>query len=255
MVEAPLIHPFMATTTPLRAKAKGHAPKESVLSLATGFYFEHERKRYLITNRHVVIDELREAYPDHLIAQVHTSSTKPDPVRPITIPLYGSDRKPAWMEHPQNQKIERPEDRFDLVALAIDGLVLDTDYVVCWNKDRIKPTNVLLDVGDQVLVVGYPMFFYDEKRNLPIVKTGTVATPYKTIFQDKPVFLIDANLQEGASGSPVVTPQSNIQERGKEVVFGKYPPYLVGVNSAKYEALGLNVVWYASLILDIVTAR
>jgi Ni,Fe-hydrogenase maturation factor len=113
----------------------------------------------------------------------------------------------------------------------------------------------LLDVGDQVLVVGYPMFFYDEQHNLPIVKTGTVATPYKTIFQDKPVFLIDANLQKGASGSPLVTPQSNIQERGKQVVFGKYPAYLVRVNSAKYETLGLNVVWYASLILDIVTAR
>lgn len=42
MVEAPRIHPFMATTTPLRAKAKGQAQKESVLSLATGFYFEHE---------------------------------------------------------------------------------------------------------------------------------------------------------------------------------------------------------------------
>ena len=256
MVEAPRIHPFMATTTPVTARSTGQAPRESILSLATGFYFEHEKKRYLITNRHVVVKEDEEKYPDHLVAQVHLSATSPDPVRSITIPLYDSDKKPVWLEHPENRRINKTEDRFDLVALKVDDQIRESDYVECWKMDRIKPANVRLDVGDQVLIVGYPLFFFDRKHNLPIVRTGTIATPYKAVFQNKPVFLVDANLQGGTSGSPVVVPQSNIRERGEAgFALGEYPPYLVGINSAKYEALGLNVVWYASLLRDIVTTK
>jgi len=102
--------------------------------------------------------------------------------------------------------------------------------------------------------------FYDSKHYLPIVRSGTLATTYDTVFRGQPVFLIDANLHPRTSGSPVVLPRSTIQTAvSGEVRMGHFPPYLLGVNSGEYHvegiSLGLNTVWYARLILDIVRRK
>ena len=54
---------------------------------------------YLITNRHVVINEKKEFFPDHLVIRVHTSETNLLPNRDISIPLY-DNQIPLWREHP-----------------------------------------------------------------------------------------------------------------------------------------------------------
>ena len=60
-----------------------------------------------------------------------------------------------------------------------------------------------MDVAREVIFVGYPNGLFDRKNYTPIVRSGTIATPVQLDFSGRPVFLIDASVFPGSSGSPV----------------------------------------------------
>jgi len=60
-----------------------------------------------------------------------------------------------------------------------------------------------LDVAARVIFVGYPDNRYDTQHNLPIVRSGIVASHPKVDFNGLPQFIIDAQVFPGSSGSPV----------------------------------------------------
>lgn len=59
------------------------------------------------------------------------------------------------------------------------------------------------DVTREIIFVGYPNGLFDEKNYTPIVRTGTIATPIQFDFSGEPIFIIDASVFPGSSGSPV----------------------------------------------------
>jgi hypothetical protein len=61
-----------------------------------------------------------------------------------------------------------------------------------------------LSAVNSVLFLGYPIGLRDEKNLLPIARRGFTASPYVVDFNGLPLFLIDANVYPGSSGSPVV---------------------------------------------------
>lgn len=56
---------------------------------------------------------------------------------------------------------------------------------------------------EDVTFIGYPNGLYDEKNKLSIIRKGITATPVWNDFQGEEVFLIDAGVFPGSSGSPV----------------------------------------------------
>ena len=68
-------------------------------TFATGFFYENEEHIYLITNRHVVIDEKKDHYPKAVKIIIHSSPTRPRVVREVHIPLYDDDMNPMWLEY------------------------------------------------------------------------------------------------------------------------------------------------------------
>jgi hypothetical protein len=40
------------------------------------------------------------------------------------------------------------------------------------------PKNIRLDVGEDIFVMGYPLGIYDEVHNLPVIRGGTISSPY-----------------------------------------------------------------------------
>ena len=247
-----ILDPFMVSVTVIRILSTGSAPDPCNVGSATGFFYETGENKYLITNRHVVIDERRRFYPDSLLMRVHTSQTSTTPNRDVTISLYGRDRNPVWLEHPTHGNT------IDVVAINIDSYLQSQDFITYWSAKSSVHPDVAIGLGESVLVVGYPMEFYDRTHNLPITKTGTLASPYGAHFEGRPIFLIDANLQPGTSGSPVILPPgSSRRQRSGGLAVGNFPPHLLGINSGSYSArgveLGLNTVWYLELIEDIVS--
>lgn len=60
-----------------------------------------------------------------------------------------------------------------------------------------------LDALEEIAFAGFPNGIYDRANNLPIVRRGTTATPAYLDYEGNPVFLIDASVFPGSSGSPV----------------------------------------------------
>lgn len=60
-----------------------------------------------------------------------------------------------------------------------------------------------LDALEEVIFVGYPTGHFDRTNSLPIVRRGFAASWMQVPFEGQPMFLIDAAVWPGSSGSPV----------------------------------------------------
>ncbi|MFR3321383.1 MAG: hypothetical protein ACLTSZ_09905 [Lachnospiraceae bacterium] len=56
---------------------------------------------------------------------------------------------------------------------------------------------------EDITFIGYPSGLYDSVNKLPIIRQGITATPIWNQFNGENVFLIDAGVFPGSSGSPV----------------------------------------------------
>lgn len=222
--------------------------------VASGFFFNYKAKqKYLVTNRHVVIDEEDNFYPNQLRIILHTNRENLKSNYAIDINLYSHKNEPHWKEHPKYS-----EYLCDIVLVPLTKQTLSKVNFIKFMKSSIiffNETHVVLkkpvnSFGD-VVVIGYPLGFFDCVNNLPVYRKAMIASDFNINFMDKPYFLIDANLHEGTSGSPVVNSHHTLFKEGK-----KNEGYvLFGVHSAEHlmegEPLGLNVVWHANLLEEI----
>lgn len=70
---------------------------DRVLTHATGFFFEREDALYLVTSRHVVLDEASEHRPDRIEIELHVDERNLGETVQFSIPLY-RDGKSVWRE-------------------------------------------------------------------------------------------------------------------------------------------------------------
>ena len=241
---------LLSSVSLIEIMSTGQGPKPCKLASATGFFFEHNSRKFLVTNLHAVISESDDYYPDCLVFQLHTSKPDVRMVRKVSFELYDAKGESRWLQH-HNASV-------DLAAVDITDVLTANDYFLAWTPDQLLPINAKFNLGTEVLIVGYPMEFYDTTNNLPIVRRGTLASAWGLDFRDHPVCLVEANLQEGSSGSPVIVRPSNVLGLSIEhFEKGIYPGYVVGVNSGEYSALslGLYKIWYGNLILDILSNK
>jgi len=62
-----------------------------------------------------------------------------------------------------------------------------------------------LTANKRIIFIGYPSDRYDHKNYLPILRGGIIASIPKIDFEGKPQVLVDAQVFQGSSGSPVFT--------------------------------------------------
>lgn len=218
------------------------------MGTATGFFYTTQESKYLITNKHVVAPT-QNSRPTSLKIKVHTNPNSLIQNRLIDVPLYDNSNNQLWLEHPTNAAV-------DVVAIDITGLMQQTDVVVYFSENNFLPNNVRLMLMDNCAIIGYPLGFYDAVHNLPITRSGAIASAYGSHFRGNPLFLVDAHLHPGTSGSPVILPSSSMRQIAGGIALGHFPHCLLGINSGEYSVDGnnleLNAVWYSSLIQDII---
>lgn len=247
------IDELIATVAPVRSLKSGRA-----IASASGFFYVHSDDLYFVTNRHVLVDEDEDYYPDSIELRVHTDTADVRKNADYTVSLYDSKGQPLWHEHPKGGR------EIDVVAIPLDKRgVTSRFFVKAFSPQDSIPSDVRIGIGEDVLVIGYPLGFYDRIHNLPIVRGAILASIYPVPFEGKPYVLIDSRLHSGTSGSPVLTKPSHMIQRGDATNLMAQPiSYLVGVHSATLEVqdrdptldepLGLNVVWFESLIQEII---
>lgn len=101
--------------------------------------------------------------------------------------------------------------QLDLVALPLAGAINDLQgkgiQIFFKSIDcKLLPTSKEIDdfsAIEEITFIGYPSAIYDTTNKIPVIRQGITATPIWNDFKGEKVFLIDAGVFPGSSGSPV----------------------------------------------------
>lgn len=223
--------------------------EHSLLTGASGFFYDSETKLFLVTSRHVLCDELSGHAPDRIEIELHVDQTNAAMTEQLSIPLYRDDM-PLWRE------VSDSAGTVDVAAIEIERSLLPDQAVLRpFNQHHLAdPSESKVSVGTTVLIVGFPLGFHDTLHSLPVARHAIVASSYGLRFQGEGYFLTDGRTHRGSSGGPIVASMPHFEELARNL-----PWMLVGVHSARLdvgtrdkaldEALGLNCGWYPDVIL------
>ena len=156
---------------------------------------EKKAGAFLVTNNHIVGDSRSGSV---LLTVVEEDGTRRPENFEIPEGVWAH-----WCGHPDGD-IDVCVLPFSLYLNSLPEDVPKIDYN--WFDSRLAPSEeAALDIGliEDVLFIGYPNGLYDVANNLPLARRGVTATPCTVDYEGKPVFLIDASVFPGSSGSPV----------------------------------------------------
>jgi len=218
------------------------------LTGATGFFFKREERLYLVTNRHVLLDEPSGHQPDRIVIRVFTDATNLTLTTGFSIPLY-KDGQGQWMQ------AQDSSGTVDVVAIELQQDALPESMVYeAFSPETLHPPDAVVEVGTSLMVVGFPLGFSDTLHNLPVVRQAGLASQFGLRFQGIGYFLTDARTHRGISGGPVV-----VRVAAGVRLHPGFHWRLLGVHSARLdvgsrdtqqdEALGLNSAWYADVLM------
>jgi hypothetical protein len=129
----------------------------------------------------------------------------------LTLNRKGADGKPDYgavrtfvYDGFEDRYIGHPDENVDLACVDISGITrsdadiryIGEEFLTSIDYDRVA-------LGSDVLFIGYPNDFYDTVNNLPLVRKGTLASMPNIDFMGKGTIVVDAQVFEGSSGSPV----------------------------------------------------
>ena len=223
---------------------------EKPLTSATGFFFQRDDRLYLVTSRHVVMDEVSNHQPDRLEIELHVDPKNIGAVIQWSIPLYGGNQ-PLWRQGVDSGGT------VDIVAVEIHRTALpETILLSAFSPAHLVAELDQIEVGNPVLIVGFPLGFHDNLHHLAVARQAVIASAFGIRFQGQGYFMTDARMHRGTSGAPVVA-RVTAQRSGR----GDLAWMLLGVHSARMdvanrdlnqdESLDLNCAWYADVLLTL----
>jgi len=237
-----MIEPLLLTT----ARVSTFNGK-NLLTGASGFFFEREDRLFLVTSRHVVMDEPTKHFPDRIEIELHTDAKNLTQSIGLSMLLY-RDGKSVWRQGKDSGG------EIDVAVLELDRAALPKSVAMrCFTPAHLEHSLQEAEVGNSLLIVGFPLGFHDALHHLPVVRQAVIASSFGVRFQGLGYFLTDARTHRGTSGAPVVmrSPSTDAQ----------LPWKLLGVHSASMdmgdrdlkldESLGLNCAWYADILLTL----
>ena len=237
-------------------------------------HWERLDKFWLVTNRHVVVENVDGI--DYLpeLFTFNLRKTNNDSIEWFPINLSTEDLVNTTLFHDNSTVDIAVIDVSDCIKEAIN--VNGTP-----RKDIVIPTTltqdnlpnkqpITIEVTSDVIVASYPKGFYDKKNKFPIIKSGIIASGWNLHFNGEPIFQIDAQLFPGSSGGLVISKPTNITVHNGQALYHKGGKQfvLLGVYSGEYtwtdyidigfseleqkRSFGLGNVWYSYLITEII---
>ncbi|WP_341675289.1 trypsin-like peptidase domain-containing protein [Niveibacterium sp. SC-1] len=213
---------------------------------ATGFFFRRAERLFLVTSRHVFFDEPSGHFPSSVEIELHLDADDLTRTVVISVPLFRQGLS-LW-RHARDAT-----GPVDVAAIEIDLRVLpESAFFHVLTPAHLPDYTESLEIGTPLLIVGFPLGFYDVVHRLPVARQATVASAFGVRFQKQGYFLTDARTHRGISGAPVVM---RVRGGADELM----PWKLVGIHSTRMdmgtrdagvdEALGLNCAWYADTLM------
>ena len=248
---------FHQMTTMIKAEAHGHfsqgsgffyaglAPKEG-----EGAEWRRVEELWVATNRHVLLPTINE------------KETVPEKIT-LYLRQINSHGHLEWLptvlgkSHIESNTRFHSDRSVDVALINVyDQFISRLDHghkmatpTILHAEQQIGYNNITAEVGDDVLVAGYPRGFYDDVNLFPIVKAGIIASRWGAPFRGQPYFLIDAKLFPGSSGSVVVSKPINMTIKDGRLMRSDEKQFaLLGIFSGEYVGYNLGIVWYAEAI-------
>ncbi|MBK9614915.1 MAG: trypsin-like peptidase domain-containing protein [Uliginosibacterium sp.] len=224
--------------------------QDKPLTNASSFFFERDERLFLVTSRHVMIDEASKHFPNRIEIELHTDPDNMASSTGFSILLY-RDGKSTWRQGKDTSG------EVDVAVIEIDrGALPSTAVYRAFTPEHLHRPGSHVAAGCSLLVVGFPLGFHDTLHHMPVVRHAIIASSFGLRFQGQGYFLTDARTHRGTSGAPVV-----MQSPSASPVRGDLPWILLGVHSARLdvgtrdmeldEALGLNCAWYADILMTL----
>lgn len=196
-------------------------------SSGTGFIYQHkidENKSipFIITNKHIVENAKR-----GIVNFIKRQGTEPKLTEKISVELPG-------------QLLSQYISNTDDIAVFLIGPIineLESKNIQIFFRSieqSIIPNEEILNnlsAIEEITFIGYPSGIVDNKNNTPIVRKGITATPVWNDFNGQNIFLIDAGVFPGSSGSPVFILNSGAYTTNQGIVVGNRI-YFLGIISA-----------------------
>lgn len=197
---------------------------------------------FLVTNKDVLHEDPRQRERASRI-RLHVNKKNADgtiqgEVVDILSPGTGTDK--AWRGHPDPDVDVLA---FDITALLIARPDIEkkwATYDLFLNNERMRELEITM--GEEVVIVGYPLGLRHRTSNLPLVRSGIIATKIGESLEDEiretdgtirkrilRGFLIDGATIPGSSGSPVVLKPVIGRVVGGNIQIGTPPPVLLGI--------------------------
>lgn len=227
---------------------------------------------YLVTCKHVLPDKSLTSFIDFKIGYNENDSIKK--IFTTKIPIYdavgyytplvkvaqdGSDVAVIFISFP------------DSVAKYILKDLISYNFLA--TKDTIAKYGI--QVGDDILYIGYPNAFYDPRNISPLLKGGFISTPPNEVYYFNPLlrtiynqqiggmpeklngFLIDINATGGSSGSLVFLNPKPVRKIGNGIQLTYEGGYLfiLGILTSGYQDLDIRVFKQKLNIIGVVSSE
>lgn len=171
-------------------------------SIGTGFIYkvpitEERSCILLVSNKHVYGNS---SNPIELTFHKRDPNDESRPLLGEKIVLSDKSFDSIYTEHP-DPTVDLACTNISVIGnpeLEIYYKNLADDLLVDFAHERLLP-------GSDVWFIGYPENRFDTLNNLPILRRGYIASIPKVDFQGRSELLIDAQVFQGSSGSPVFT--------------------------------------------------
>ncbi len=221
---------------------------QRLLTRASGFFFERDERLFLVTSRHVLIDEPSAHLPDRIEIELHQDAVNLTRSKNWSVLLY-RDGLANWRQGADSGG------EIDVAVIEIERDALPEATVLrAFTPAHLQGALGEVEVGTALLIVGFPLGFHDDLHHLPVVRQAIIASSFGLRFQGQGFFLTDGRTHRGTSGAPVVM-------RSEDPALGGLPWKLLGVHAGRLdmktrdlvqdESLGLNCAWYASILLTL----
>ena len=236
--------------------------------LGTGFLVRrmldaNKGKTFLITNKHVIKKNTRDKkIVLHLNVMINNNIEK------YQMDYIIPDIEKAIRYHPENE--------VDVTALDVSVILNDLplahsilDYSMFVNQSHFDSSHV--SIGDDILVIGYPLGLRHRNQNYPLIRKGIISTKIGEMIsitengRERIIrgFLIDGGASPGSSGSPVIHNSSYIKSTNQGITIGgDTTPFLLGIVSESRNSIittsigdyptnsGLVIVYDAATIME-----
>ena len=221
-----------------------------LLTRASGFLFERDTRLFLVTSRHVLIDEATDHRPDRIEIGLHMDAINLTVSTGFSVPLY-LDGIAVWHQG------EDSGGEIDVAVIELDRNAFPAEAVVrAFTPAHLQTDFNAVPADTSLMVVGFPLGFHDVVHHLPVLRHAAIASPFGIRFQAQGFFLTDARTHRGTSGAAVV-----MRDTQPTPATAALPWKLLGVHSSRMdmgnrdlvldESLGLNCAWYADILLTL----